>query len=69
VKEKMLAAEAGVLEAVAQLEALAQEARDAQSRHYSAVQVLTRIAEALADATRNLSPDILAEAIDLGEAD
>jgi hypothetical protein len=69
VKEKMLAVEAGVLEVVQLLEALLQETRDAQSRHYSAVQVLTRMAEALADAVRNLSPDVMAEAIELGEED
>lgn len=60
-REKMMAAEAAVREAVRLLEDLAQEAHDNQNPHADAFEVLNQMAEALLIATQNLTGDVLSE--------
>lgn len=58
-----MAAEAAVREAAKLLEDVAHEARDTQSRHVAATEVLAQMAEALFDATHNLAAEIQDEVL------
>jgi hypothetical protein len=65
--EKVLAAEAAVRDAARLLEDLAREARAAESRYLTAVEVLSQMGEALLASTMNVAGAVLAESIVAGE--
>ncbi len=66
--DKMITTEAALTEAVGQLEDLAEEARQTQSRHAGAIAVLTMMAEALLPATQEVARLVRAETVEAGGA-